>query len=35
MVYFISDGTYTKIGVAVNPEKRLRELQTGNPKPFK
>lgn len=31
MVYFITDGRYTKIGVALDPEKRLRELQTGNP----
>ena len=30
MIYFISDGQYTKIGVADNPEKRLMELQTGN-----
>lgn len=30
MIYFITDGEYTKIGVADNPEKRLMELQTGN-----
>ena len=29
-VYFISDGEYVKIGVGVNPEKRMSELQTGN-----
>lgn len=31
MVYFITDGRYTKIGVSLDPEKRLKELQTGNP----
>jgi len=31
MIYFITDGAYTKVGVALEPEKRLRELQTGNP----
>lgn len=30
MIYFITDGEYTKIGVADDPHKRLRELQTGN-----
>jgi len=29
--YFISDGTFTKIGKAVNPSERLKILQTGNP----
>ena len=31
-VYFITDGEFVKIGVADNVEKRLKELQTGNPK---
>jgi hypothetical protein len=31
MIYFISNGTYTKIGKADNPEKRIKELQTGCP----
>lgn len=31
MVYFITDGRYTKIGCANDPAKRLLELQTGNP----
>jgi hypothetical protein len=31
MIYFISNGTYTKIGKANNPEKRIKELQTGCP----
>ena len=31
MVYFITDGRYTKIGVTEDPKKRLKELQTGNP----
>ena len=31
MVYFITDGDCTKIGVAKNPNKRLAQLQTGNP----
>lgn len=30
-VYFISNGAYVKIGVARNPKKRLKALQTGNP----
>lgn len=30
-VYFISNGAYVKIGVASNPKKRLKALQTGNP----
>lgn len=32
MVYFITDGYYTKIGKANNPDSRLLELQTGNAK---
>lgn len=31
-VYAITDGTHHKIGVADDPMKRLRELQTGNPR---
>jgi response regulator of citrate/malate metabolism len=31
MIYFISNGTYTKIGKADEPKKRLKELQTGCP----
>lgn len=34
-VYFITDGEYVKIGVAQNVKSRLREIQTGNPKPLK
>ena len=30
MVYFISDGTYTKIGKSNNPVKRIKSLQTSN-----
>lgn len=32
-VYFITDGEYIKIGKAVDPQKRLAGIQTGNPKP--
>lgn len=31
-VYFISDGEFIKIGKANNVERRMKELQTGNPK---
>lgn len=31
-VYFITDGDFVKIGKANNVKKRLRILQTGNPK---
>lgn len=31
MVYFITDGRYTKVGCGNDPAKRLLELQTGNP----
>ena len=31
MVYFITDGEYFKIGSSRNHEKRLLELQAGNP----
>jgi hypothetical protein len=31
MIYFISNGTYTKIGKADDPYKRIKELQTGCP----
>lgn len=30
MVYIITDGTNTKIGWSKNPQKRLKQLQTGN-----
>lgn len=33
-VYFITDGTYTKIGVAENPDQRLKMLQCGNARPL-
>lgn len=32
MVYLISDGTHTKIGISNNPRKRLAALQTANSK---
>ena len=35
MVYLISDGTYTKIGVARNPKRRLVDLQTGSVVPLR
>lgn len=31
MVYFITDGLYTKIGIANDPKKRLSEIQVANP----
>lgn len=32
MIYFITAGNkHVKIGYSANPEKRLKELQTGNP----
>lgn len=31
-IYVVSDGTYCKIGISVNPEKRLKSLQTGSAK---
>ena len=34
MVYFIEGGGYTKIGKADDPQKRLKELQTGSPFPL-
>lgn len=33
-VYFISDGTFVKIGKGNNPMQRLRNMQTGNGKPL-
>lgn len=30
MLYLISDGTRVKIGKSKNPEKRLKQLQTGS-----
>jgi hypothetical protein len=35
MVYIISDGSRVKIGWSRNPEKRLKQLQTGNPSKLK
>lgn len=32
MLYLISDGDSTKIGISKNPRKRLAQLQTGHPK---
>lgn len=29
-VYFITNGTHHKIGISNDPEKRLRQLQTGS-----
>ena len=34
-LYFISDGEFVKIGVAYNAHKRLKALQTGNPRTLK
>jgi hypothetical protein len=34
-VYFISDGQFIKIGKANNVEKRMKELQIGNPHKLK
>lgn len=34
-IYFITDGVYVKIGVATNLDKRLKGLQTGNPRELK
>lgn len=31
-VYLITDGTYTKVGISSDPQKRLAALQTANPK---
>jgi len=31
-VYFITDGEFMKIGISVNPKKRLQSIQTGHPK---
>lgn len=35
MVYFITDGNFIKIGKSKNPLKRIRALQTSNPKPLR
>lgn len=32
MIYFISDGEFTKIGVTKSIESRLRDIQCGNPR---
>ena len=34
-VYFISDGEYTKIGIAESLQKRLKGLQTANARPLR
>lgn len=34
MIYFITDGTYTKVGKSTNPSKRIKTLQTSNPLPL-
>jgi hypothetical protein len=34
-IYIISDGQDYKVGVSINPNKRLKHLQTGNPKKLK
>lgn len=34
-VYFISDGEYTKIGIAASLPNRIKQLQTGNPRKLK
>lgn len=34
-VYIITDGEDCKVGVSDNPAKRLKQLQTGNPKKLK
>lgn len=34
-VYIITDGEDYKVGVSDNPAKRLKQLQTGNPKKLK
>lgn len=31
-IYIISDGEYIKIGISSDPEERLKNLQTGNPR---
>lgn len=35
MIYFIKGKKFVKIGVAANPESRLKDIQTGNPFPLK
>lgn len=35
IIYFITDGEYVKIGVTTDLNKRLRGLQTGNPRRLK
>lgn len=30
-VYVISNGNYLKIGISKNPQRRLKQLQTGSP----
>lgn len=31
-IYIISDNTAIKVGISIDPNKRIKELQTGNPK---
>lgn len=35
MIYLISDGEKVKIGYSKNPQKRLKQLQTGHPNRLK
>jgi hypothetical protein len=30
VIYLIEDGNHFKIGISVNPNKRVKQLQTGN-----
>lgn len=34
-VYLIEAGEYLKVGVALNPHKRIRDLQVANPEPLR
>lgn len=34
-IYVITDGLHSKIGISVNPERRLKSLQTGSAKPLR
>lgn len=34
-LYLITDGNALKIGISDHPSKRLKQLQTGHPKPLK
>lgn len=35
MIYAIGDGNKVKIGYSKNPQKRLKQLQTGHPNKLK